>query len=310
MATQDQTISPEAQAGSAGHEPVASPQVAASTPNAGPDGDERAHPMERTIAEPQNQSAAAGPLLDAYWASHDDPPTRRGPSDIADETIHGADDRIEITATNVYPWRAVASLIITAQDGTQWSGTAWFVSPRMLVTAGHNLYMHARGGWPTQVEVIPGRQGANPAPFGSVICTAYRSTQGWVRDENGDYDYGALLLPENARLGDQTGWFGYEARADNALQHQTVNLVGYPGDKPAGTLWYHSNLVSRTNALSFDYEIDTWWGQSGAPVYVYVEGRGRHGVGIHVRGSAAGNSATRITNEVITNLNAWKAEVP
>src|SRR3712207_6082297 len=53
------------------------------------------------------------------------------------ETVHGVDDRVKITDTGRYPWSAMASLLITARDGSQWIGTGWFISARTLVTAGH-----------------------------------------------------------------------------------------------------------------------------------------------------------------------------
>ncbi len=42
-------------------------------------------------------------------------------------------------------------LLITAADGSQWIGTAWFVSPRTLATAAHCVYITGSG--------IPGRDG-------------------------------------------------------------------------------------------------------------------------------------------------------
>src|SRR3989442_1266757 len=52
---------------------------------------------------------------------------------VAPETVHGTDDRIQITNTAVYPWRAHASLLITAADNSQWIGTAWFIGPHTLM---------------------------------------------------------------------------------------------------------------------------------------------------------------------------------
>ena len=55
--------------------------------------------------------------------------------------------------------------------------------------------------------------------------------------------------------------------------------------------------------------IDTFGGQSGAPVFRLIAGNPiREVVGIHTNGSLRGNSATRITGEVFDNLKAWKDE--
>ena len=58
------------------------------------------------------------------------------------ESVIGPDNRIRITSTDRYPWRVHASLLITARDGSTWLGTAFFIGPRILATAGHNLFFH------------------------------------------------------------------------------------------------------------------------------------------------------------------------
>ena len=45
-----------------------------------------------------------------------------GPPPPQAETVHGPDNRVRITATSIYPWRAHASLLITA--ATTRSGSA------------------------------------------------------------------------------------------------------------------------------------------------------------------------------------------
>ena len=61
------------------------------------------------------------------------------------ETVHGPDDRVKITNTGVYPWRAHASLLITARDNSMWIGTGWFIGPHTLMTAGHVVYIKNSG---------------------------------------------------------------------------------------------------------------------------------------------------------------------
>ena len=67
------------------------------------------------------------------------------------ETVHGPDDRVQITNITTYPWRAIASLLITAADNSTWIGTGWFIGPHTLVTAGHVVYIKNSG--------VPGRDG-------------------------------------------------------------------------------------------------------------------------------------------------------
>jgi V8-like Glu-specific endopeptidase len=257
-------------------------------------------------------------MIGAYWASFGDDATRaqlrKRKTQPVMEVVIGTDDRRIVGNFKDYPWRCIASLRITAKDGTSWLGTGWLVNRRVLLTAGHCVYMADHGGWPQQIEVIPGRDG-DTFPFGSCNAAAFRSVNGWVNDGNRDYDYGAILLPENCAYGDQLGWFGYQVRDDDNLKSVTVNISGYPGELPQGTLipgrqWFLSGPVKTAETFEFEYDIDTTGGQSGSPVWIMLDDGVRYGVGIHTDGSSAGNSATRITQEVFDNVTNWIKEAP
>jgi V8-like Glu-specific endopeptidase len=194
-------------------------------------------------------------------------------------------------------------LRITAQDGSQWSGTGWLAGPRLVVTAGHVVYIHNRGGWVDNVELTPGADGANE-PFGSVVSRQFRSVSGWVTNEDTFFDYAAIVLPADSALGSQLGWFGYAALPAQDLQNAFVNLSGYPADKPFLTQWYHARLLSRVEPRLLYYNIDTAGGQSGSPVWTLVNGE-RFVVGIHTGGALTGNSAVRITESVFDNITVW-----
>lgn len=231
-----------------------------------------------------------------------------GPLDVGAETVHGPDNRIQIQNTASYPWRAHASLLITARDGSRWIGTGWFIGPHTLATAGHCVYIKnsgvpGRDGFVRSVQVMPGRNGA-VLPYGSVTTSRVRTVAGWANTGNPDFDYGAILL--NTDLGNTTGTFGFGAYSNSTLRSTTVNISGYPGDKPAGTQWYHWNRVAATSSRRVFYDIDTFGGQSGSAVYRIVNGS-RYGVAIHAYGGAVTNSGTRITKPVFDNLVAWRA---
>ena len=222
--------------------------------------------------------------------------------------IIGADDRVQIQTTASYPWRVHCSLRITARDGSQWIGTGWFCGPHTVVTAGHCVFIKnsgvvGRDGWVRSITVIPGRNGASQ-PYGAVISTNFRTVTGWANSANHEYDYGAILLP--TPLGSTTGWLGIGAYSDATLMASTANISGYPGDKPAGTQWYHARRVTSVGARKVYYDVDTVGGQSGSAVYRIADGA-RYAVAIHAYGGATSNSGTRITSEVYNNLVAWKA---
>jgi glutamyl endopeptidase len=267
---------------------------------------ERAAALTEALYDGADESA---PRLDAWFAVHPEHALATAVAAAAApnlvEVVIGADDRTQITATTQVPWRWVCSLLITAGDGTRWIGTGWLVAPRTVITAGHCVFMSTHGGWVRSIDVIPGRNGATE-PFGRCRGASFRSVTGWTQQGHRNYDYGAIILPRDCGFG-RLGAFGFAALSDSALKSLRLNLSGYPGDKPAGTQWFHARTTQAVTARTIEYDIDTAGGQSGAPVWRFQDGA-RHAVGIHTNGALSGNSATRIVPPVFNNLNAWKAE--
>ena len=170
------------------------------------------------------------------------------------------------------------------------------------MTAGHCVYSHGAGGWAQRIEVVPGMDSSR-RPYGSLVGTSFRSVRGWTRERNPDYDYGAIILPNNS-LGNRVGWFGFAVLSDSSLRELLVNNSGYPGDKPVGTQWYNAGRVTRTTSRRLFYMLDTAGGQSGSPTWRLRDNK-RHAVGIHAYGGCP-NKSTRITREVFDNMKTWK----
>lgn len=231
-----------------------------------------------------------------------------GPAPALAETVHGPDDRVRITNTAAYPWRANASLLITARDGSQWIGTGWFIGPHTLMTAGHVVYIKnsgvpGRDGWVRSIAVMAGRDGSK-LPYGTVQSTNFKSVTGWTNNGSENFDYGAIILPTN--LGNSTGWYGFGVYPDATLLSSVGNISGYPGDKPSGTQWYDARRIASVNSRKVYYDIDTAGGQSGSAVYRLANGA-RYAFAIHAYGGGTTNSGTRIVQEVYNNMVAWKA---
>ncbi|MBB4079784.1 V8-like Glu-specific endopeptidase [Lewinella aquimaris] len=242
-------------------------------------------------------------LLDAYYGSYDASPTEAMQG--IDEVVIGADDRIRINNTASFPWRVHCSLRIETRTGKFYIGTGWFISPRTIMTAGHCVYLHNEGGWAKSITVMPGRNGA-AMPYGAHKATHFRSVTGWTSSRQRANDFGCIILPKNNRVGARTGYLGFAYMGDSSLKSKYVNLSGYPGDKPAGTQWYHGRRVKAVSSRTITYEIDTAGGQSGSAVYHIKSGK-RYAVGIHTNGHSSGNSATRITKGVFNFMKSWKS---
>lgn len=210
------------------------------------------------------------------------------------ETVCGTDQRTRVTNTTAAPFRWTCELVITLEDGSQAIGTGWFVGPRCVVTAGHCVHGGGTGeSWVRRIEVIPGMNGS-ARPFGTVASTRFLATEGWVDEGDWQHDFAAIILP--TPLGDRTGWFGYGNYTDSVLRSSALNSVGYPGDKPFGTMWATNGPVASLNANQIFYMFDTFGGQSGSAVWRTVNGV-RYVVGIHAYGGCP-NSATRINGRV------------
>lgn len=226
---------------------------------------------------------------------------------IAAESVIGEDERRRISPADAFPWRVHASLRITAADGARFVGTAFFISPRVLATAGHCVFLQSsnpsRAGWVRTVDVMPGRDG-DDLPYGRATATRFYSVRGWTDGGDPEYDYGAIVLDEP--LGSRTGWLGLGAYSDRTLRGLTGNLSGYPADKPSGTQWYMARRIRDVGTRKVYYDIDTYGGQSGSAVYRIKDGR-RRAFGIHAYGTGGSpfNSATRITRPAYDNLVQW-----
>jgi V8-like Glu-specific endopeptidase len=225
------------------------------------------------------------------------------------ESVIGDDQRTQIIDTTIYPWRAIAALLIVARDNSNWVGSAWFISARTLATAGHCVFINspqlpARHGWVKSISVMPGRNGTT-LPFGAATSTEFKSVDGWTSAGDPNHDYGAIILP--SPLGTQVGTFGFGIFPDDDLKTVDANISGYPADKDPGTQWFDHRQVIEVNPTKVFYDIDTAGGQSGAPVW-RVNGQETTTIAIHAYGVGGGiqsNSGTRITQEVYDNLKSW-----
>src|SRR4051812_29396066 len=183
------------------------------------------------------------------------------------EVVIGVDDRVplgdELTRTN--PWRQICALRIKASSGTLYVGTAWFIGPNVLATAGHCVFMRDEGGWATSIDVIPGLSGTLE-PYGRVTATRFACVDGW-RDEGGrDFDYGVIFL-DGSDVGRRVGNFAVEAEADAELVGALSRISGYPADLERATRqYYHERPLKSVSPTRIDYDIDTFGGQSGSPI--------------------------------------------
>jgi V8-like Glu-specific endopeptidase len=222
------------------------------------------------------------------------------------EVVIDVDDRVRVTNVEDYPWRAICALRILAQNGRRYVGTGWLIGPRTVATAGHCVFMHDAGGWAKEIAVIPALDGERE-PRGKFASKTFRAVDGWIRNQSTDSDYGVIQLDQP--IGDEIGYFAFGAVSDSDVQSVDANISGYPADRDgASHQYYHARRILKANRTRLFYDIDTVGGQSGSPIWIDLGSRGRVAIGVHTTGAARGTSGTRINDDVLANLRAWKKE--
>ncbi len=268
-------------------------------------------------------------------------------SEVGVQSIIGSDSRIRVSNTTDEPWRHIVQLVMgfDVPGGTVYIiCSGFFIDPTTVITAGHCVYDRDNGyGWADEAIVTAAQDGAtipypdvNPA-LGNLVY----STAGWVYSGNPTTDYGAVKMADGGDLGNTVGWFDYAYFSDSYLSTylvQPATVAGYPGDKilgipdgcpdedsngipdyVCGTMWYDSAPLIEIAPFILSYEIDTYGGQSGSPLWVmdgsdlYVIGVHAYGVGAPCHNSTAHpetNCAVRITPEVAQNFADWSNSAP
>jgi len=219
------------------------------------------------------------------------------PEIVIPESVIGTDTRIRVHSTTKFPWRAVGRIDIGC--------TGTLVGPRHVLTAGHCVYNTRTDKWYSALSFSPGQSG-NVRPKGKIGWSRALSVKGWTKNHKRNFDYGMIILKKD--IGRETGWMGYGWK--KPMPKYTVNINGYPGDKPRGTMWHSNCKMSIVTSHRIYYPCDTAGGMSGSGTYVYFSSTKKRTIyGIHAYGvdGTGHNGATRIRKPVFEVIKKWKA---
>lgn len=231
------------------------------------------------------------------------------------EAAASAADRKPVADTTQSPFRKICDLLITAGDGSLHSGTAWFISPRTLVTCGHCVAVFRPGtpahGLVRRILVMPARHGETQpsnSHFGWVEVPRenLRVHERWLQHGDLDFDIGAIILPPERPLGATVGFFGFSHFPDQVLRGANATLAGYPDDVADGTQMFETNPIRQVAPNHLFYDIFTVAGQSGSPVF-FVNGNQQVACAVHNFGNTPLNRGVRITPTIAAQLNQWRA---
>lgn len=225
------------------------------------------------------------------------------------KVIGNQDSRAPITDTSKFPFSAICQLEIDWVSKQSEIGTGCLIAPRLVLTAAHCVFDRNNQQFARQITVAPGRNGTDRVtPQATRKLFVNRFYPRVSNQEKPQFDYAAILLDEPFGVGE----FGVGVYGDEDFQGETFNVVGYPFDKPNGTMWGHAQPVSVLGSRTLEYVIDTEAGQSGAPLFDVdtVDGQSQYiVVAVHSGFSSSGrNIAARITEEVWENLEVWMSK--
>lgn len=206
--------------------------------------------------------------------------------------------RVKMEDTTAFPHRVVGR-IATGCTGT-------LIGPRHVITAGHCVYNVDKKVWYKSVSFSPARNG-NAFPFGTVGWKKVLAPQGWTEDADTYQDYALIVLDRS--LGKEVGWLAMGIL--EKIPEQSMQVMGYPADKPLGTMWGSTCPIASASKGALFYRCDTYGGMSGSAIRLdYPKGKSDIIYGVHTNGGTSKNRGARFTPEKIARIKAWMEAYP
>ena len=154
-------------------------------------------------------------------------------------------------------------------------GTGTLINSRAVLTAGHVVYDHLRGGKANRFEIVFGG-GATTSSLGTNgrVLNEFISSNPNPNDPRSPYDLGVILLSAEDAVNGVTPASVFQTKPANLVGLE-INLVGYPVIQTVYDVLYGANSPALNpgqpwNGYLVNYNVNTIEGMSGGPVYPTV----------------------------------------
>ena len=208
-------------------------------------------------------------------------------------SVFGVDTRVKVSKPYKFPWAAMGRI----DSGC----TGTFIGPRHILTAGHCVYSRKTKKW---LKNLNFRRAKNCNPHsGSLYKWKWAITvKGWKKYGWQSYDYAMIVVDRPSPYYMSYGW-------KKPIPKWTVNIAGYPGDKPGRCMWRTHCKIRNRFTKRLGYRCDTYNGMSGSAVYAYWRSSNKRIIYcIHAYGKSFFknyNKCTRITKARFNQFKSW-----
>lgn len=216
----------------------------------------------------------------------------------ASRSVIGPDGRVQVAPTGMNA-KGTYLEVMNANSAIVSVCTGFLVASNYLLTAGHCVHPGGTGSTASfypYIDVFPAYGGGSGLRCYNV---ASYTSSGWINSSLWEGDWGIIKLSCSA--GSTYGYFGLNTTS--ASPGSTVTIFGYPTDKPHGTVWQGSQIISTVKPGLLGHIVDTATGQSGSPMLITSTAV----VGIHTQGLQAvypgENLGVRITAGLKSTIN-------
>jgi len=205
----------------------------------------------------------------------------------ADLSVIGpVDDRIHEIETTRFPWNTMVYLCRDFGDGNCAGCSGALISPQRVLPAAHCIWSLERRAAPRRILVIPGRSDRKTLPYGSIDARRFWVPRGFIDGPNrSEWDWAIIDLPRP--FPDIRRFLPIRALPDAILERLKmrgrITVVGYPSDRPLGTLWRHAERLVRFSPRRLFHTVDTCPGHSGSPIIARL-GDSAAIIGVHTAG--------------------------